>query len=266
MKIVSINVQKNRHTKDVLDFLIKEAPDIVCLQEVFQEDIDLYEKELKMKGVYTHNIMFRIEDDTVHDQGCAILSRFPIISHYIIPYTNINDYWADREFSADRHSETESDRISIIKINDRKLLVADIAKDGAKYRIATTHFTWGYYGYVDKESKQFVFETDEEVLDFQVADTERLLKVIELLDEVVLCADLNAPRGRKVFDMLASVLKDNIPGEYKGSIDGRYHRHGALPLMVDTLFTTKHYEVRNVVLKDGLSDHMAVVGELEKTS
>lgn len=65
--------------------------------------------------------------------------------------------------------------------------------------------------------------------------------------------------------MFAQNLKDNVPETYRTSIDGNIHRAGPLPLMVDCLFTTPGYTAADVVLKDGVSDHMAVAGEIRKS-
>ncbi len=57
---------------------------------------------------------------------------------------------------------------------------------------------------------------------------------------------------------------DNIPSCYTTSIDPHLHRAGALDLLVDVLFTTPKYRASDVRLVSGLSDHMAVAGNIEK--
>ena len=60
-------------------------------------------------------------------------------------------------------------------------------------------------------------------------------------------------------------LKDNIPAHYTTSLDMNIHKRGYLKLqnMVDGLFTTPKYIASNVRLVDGVSDHMAIVADIE---
>ena len=52
MKLISINIENNLHTETVLNFLKKEQADVVCLQELLEEDFDFYKKELNLGGVF----------------------------------------------------------------------------------------------------------------------------------------------------------------------------------------------------------------------
>ena len=75
---------------------------------------------------------------------------------------------------------------------------------------------------------------------------------------------MNAPRGNETFSRLEEKYKDNIPREYKTSIDQNLHKVKGIQFMVDGLFTTPVYKASNVKLVDGISDHMAVVAEINK--
>ncbi len=107
-------------------------------------------------------------------------------------------------------------------------------------------------------------EVLEDDLPFQVVDF--LLKSLDSMPEFVLCGDTNAPRGNETFSRLATKYKDNIPAEYKTSIDQKLHRVKGIMFMVDGLFTTSSCIASNVRLQDGVSDHMAVLAEIEKSS
>ena len=52
------------------------------------------------------------------------------------------------------------------------------------------------------------------------------------------CGDMNVPRGNETFNRLAEKYKDNIPLEYKTSIDQNLHRVKGLQVMVDGLYYT----------------------------
>lgn len=263
LKLISLNIEKDKHVPLVVEFLKKENPDVICLQEVFVETFELLQKELGTKGVFDEQAIFK-EGERSYIQGVAILSRFPIRKHYSLPYTEDVANKQAYQFSLSHRPESDSNKGDVNKQYSRTLLVAEIDIAGIEYKIATTHFTWGYYGYVDKDKNEFIWNKDESVIEDQIADAKKLIEIFKDLGEFVLCVDLNAPRGEKVFEMFARDLKDNIPKEYKTSIDGSLHRAGPLPFMVDGLFTTPGYHASNVTLKSGVSDHMAVVGEISK--
>lgn len=52
MKLISLNIENNLHHKTVLAFLKKEKADVVCLQELLEEDFEFFKKELNLDGVY----------------------------------------------------------------------------------------------------------------------------------------------------------------------------------------------------------------------
>ena len=68
----------------------------------------------------------------------------------------------------------------------------------------------------------------------------------------------------EAFDRIARKYKDNIPKKYKTSLDQNLHRVKGLQYMVDGLFTTPGYKASNVKLVDGVSDHVAIVADIEK--
>lgn len=264
IKIISLNIERDKHVSEVLRFIEAEKPEVVCLQEVLAGTFELLKKELGMYGIFDEQATFR-EGDQTYIQGVAILSRSPITDEKKIQYTEDVPNKEDYQFSLDHRPENDKDKGDVNKQYSRKLLVAKILKENKEFQIVTTHFTWGYYGYVDKERKEFVWNLDELTINQQVADAERLLAELNNLGELIFCVDSNAPRGYKVFDLFAEKLKDNIPQEYTTSIDGDIHRAGPLPLMVDGIFTTPKHNAKNVVLKKGISDHLAVVCEISNS-
>ncbi len=52
MKLISLNIELNRHHELVLPFLKSQNADVVCLQELLEEDFEMYKRELGMNGVY----------------------------------------------------------------------------------------------------------------------------------------------------------------------------------------------------------------------
>jgi exonuclease III len=244
MKLISLNVEKNLHNETILAFLKKENPDVVCVQELFTEDFDLFKKELGFDGIYK---LFGYLNSksyptlTGNGEGIAIFSKNIINSGSILYFGKEEDILkpSDERFLNEEFKKIYS--LIWIEIQDT---------NGIPYKFITTHLP------VTKEG---------ESSPFQLEVTKAMLSKLNLLGEFVLCGDMNAPRGRKTFSLLEEKYKDNIPLEYKTSIDKNLHRvKGGIPYMVDGLFTTPEYVASNVKLVDGLSDHMAIVAEITK--
>ena len=135
------------------------------------------------------------------------------------------------------------------------LVSATVSLGAVAFTVCTTHFTWSEEGKATEEQR---------------ADMRALLALLEAKKEFVLCGDFNAPRGGEIFEMLSSRYTDNVPPQYKTSIDVNIHRagrqrpHELADKMVDGLFTTPEYRCTSVELVNGVSDHMAVVAEIAK--
>ncbi len=233
MKLVSVNIEVNRHYDTVLDFLKKENPDVICLQELLEEDFPVFQRELRIPGkleVFScPSSYYNLEGKW---QGVAIFAK-NIVNSGSIFYTS-----EKRDLLKTYNPEPENS----------VLVWADV-KDAADstYRIVTTHLPVTTHG---------------ESTPYQLQVVDLLLQSLVPLGEFVLCGDMNAPRGNETFSRIAQKYTDNIPPEYKTSIDQNLHRVKGIQLMVDGLFTTPKYTATNVRLVDGVSDHMAIVSEI----
>lgn len=237
IKLFSLNIEADRHLERVRAAIAEHAPDIVCLQEVFAQDC----ARLASSGAY--HIRFALSarmprrGGAAEDWGIAVLSRVPITHHEVTCY-----------------SEDPRIRIFAAPNDPRRFLVTtEVEHLGAHYRIITTHFTWSPEGQINDE---------------QTADFNRLERTLAAYSHYVLCGDFNAPRGREMFAYFTDRLHltDYLPADVVSTIDARYHRAGELDLAVDTVFATSHYQVKEVQVIDGLSDHKAIVAQIEPAS
>jgi endonuclease/exonuclease/phosphatase family metal-dependent hydrolase len=241
LRLVSANIERSKHLDRVVPFLQEQNADIVCLQECMERDIPLFESIIGPKLIFTPLCFFLARPPEEHDgvYAQAIFSKHKLISssqeYYAGQYDPLPDFGEDKE-----------DAIQKVA---RALSAVEIEKEGAVFRIATTHFTWSKHG---------------EATDLQQKDLQLLFSLLEPLGEFVLTGDFNAPRGRATFDALAARYKDNIPAHYTTSIDPQLHRAGALELMVDGLFTTPQYSAKNVALQSGISDHCVITATITK--
>jgi endonuclease/exonuclease/phosphatase family metal-dependent hydrolase len=246
MKLVSLNIEGNKHYERIFPFFKKENPDVLCLQEVLEDDMSFLGEKLEgMKGIfypfsYTTSKHPSYESMYGKKFGVAIFTREePVSSGYFY-------YWGKEEYSSVPFEDFLQDKN---KYENHVLAwVTFSPPNGATYKVITAHFPVTERG-----------ESTEHQLDVLGAC---MLKLKELGD-FALCGDFNAPRGNKTFEILAKEYKDNIPHSYMTSLDQNLHRIPGLQFMVDGLFTTEKVRAENVALCDGVSDHMAIVATLE---
>lgn len=246
MKLISLNVEKDRHWELITPFLERERPDVLCLQEVFKEDAARVSERFGMEhffGPMTLETM-PTKDSSNQPIGVAIFSRTPLanpqITNYYSPGTELKVF------------DTENKRATMRQV----LLSADAEYEGKIFTVAGTHFTWPPDGLPN---------------DAQRVDAEALLKLLSGLPEVILCGDFNIPRGvNDLYEKFTARYEDAIPKSYASSLDMTFHRVRNDPaevarlikFMVDYVFLSKKYRAENVRLQSGLSDHCAVIGDI----
>lgn len=242
LKVVTINIEGQRHLERVLPFLQREQPDVVCVQELYGVDVARFERELGMKTTFVP--LVRMEAD--NDYGFPKLGLFGI-GLFVKAELAQSDVRVDFYRGSAQTVQVFGPPNSLA----RAVVSALIMKDGLAYRIGTTHFTWSPGG---------------EVIPEQRVDLRALLAVLQTYDDLVLCGDFNAPRGRDIYEeAVAAGLRDWLPPEITTTLDPHLHYAGKLDLVVDYLFTWgKTYSVRAARAVSGVSDHQGLVGEVER--
>lgn len=233
---MSVNIEGQKHLGAVRDFLLKENPDVVCLQECFPEMIK------QMTGnnwPYQFFVpTYKVDQDgrglkysATRKWGEAILSKLPMRDKNVLR-VKMKTYGPDNlpGYGSDNHLPT--------------VLLATIGG----YTIGTTHFTW-----TPKAS----------VTDRQRAHVAELLKITKG-KELVLCGDFNIARGNEMYQKLLRDYCDNVPASVETTIDPALHyankmRPGKLKLVVDYVWSTPKYKVSEVRVESGVSDHCALV-------
>jgi endonuclease/exonuclease/phosphatase family metal-dependent hydrolase len=243
LKLVSINIERDKHLNRVIPFLQSEKPDVLCLQEVFEKDLPLFEKlmgsQYRFSASGNHDV-----DGATGIEGEALFVR-PRVSH-----------WFHEQYAGPTEVCTTTDQMSVEEKNAcirRTVTGCEIQQGSSNFRIATTHFTWTPDGKADN---------------YQRLDVRNLLHTVSPLGELVLCGDFNAPRGGEIFSFISDHYQDAIPARYKTSLDIALHRAGKerpeelADKMVDGLFLSRGYTASGVRLESGISDHCAIVGKI----
>jgi endonuclease/exonuclease/phosphatase family metal-dependent hydrolase len=237
LKVVSINIEGRKHLERVTRFLEKEDAQVACLMEVCQSDV------LQIAGNNYPFVVFAKNDvlgniaqtEDLTPTGVAILSKFVMIE-------------VEKEYFG------EQPRLKIVPPKSSTHAPVLLSAQIGEYRIGVVHFTWTKGGMVSEVQRTHM---------------ERLLNYLSKQGELVLCGDFNSPRGGEMYHKLVGRLTDNIPAEIETTIDPRLHYtnqevRGKLQLVVDYVWSTSQYEVKNVRVESGVSDHCAIVCEVDK--
>lgn len=239
-KLVTLNVEGDRHLDRFLAVLRELQPSIVCLQELFEVDVPRVVQELGMSEYRYVPTMMITEENRVQfplkgNWGVALLTKLQVKSWEVFYYSQSSEL---RVF---------------VEPNDsiRAVIVATLSDGVDEYRVATTHFTWS---------------PDGKPSELQRQDFARLKAILAQYPELILCGDFNAPRGGEMFSLFEQLYTDNVPQDVTTTIDNEWHyAKKDLQLVVDTIFSTPAYRVSNVQMLSGISDHLGVYGEVEKT-
>lgn len=245
MKLITLNLEGDRHLDVALPFFARENPDILCLQEVYETDMVRIARDNAMHYAFeamTLRPRGGIEE-TSQPFGIGLVSKKEIkrvsahLYHETVPpLSRFDDSTPERTNATIR----------------RMVLIGEI--EGMK--IGTTHFNWSPNG-VEDEAQLEAFP--------------KLIEALNTYSELLLCGDFNIPRGvNSLYGRLISHFTDCIPLEIIGSVDVSRHRRRDTPLiaeriskyMVDYILTRGNYSVSDVRQVCGVSDHCAFVAEI----
>ncbi|MBU1500459.1 endonuclease/exonuclease/phosphatase family protein [Patescibacteria group bacterium] len=234
-----INIERHRHLARIEPFLRERAPDVVCMQEVFESDIPFFREVLDAECFFVPMTLYPWQEGTT-PEGVALFSRTGFLS---TAFHQLGGWEGELTTYLDGTPVEKNETQRYV------LATADIEHEGAVYRFGTTHFP----------------VTDKgEMNEIQEGVLKKFLETTDLFTECVISGDFNAPRGREVFSRISEKFIDNVPLQYGSSIDGSLHRAGPIPFMVDGLFSRGGYAVRDVEMVCGVSDHCALVAQVEK--
>lgn len=243
VQLITLNVEGHKHLERIRVFLAQAKPQVVCLQEVFKVDLPQLAAALG-ENTQVHFVPTLIVDRPNRFQFAA-LGEYGIAILSSLPLKNLG--WA--------YYLGQAEAIPVINDRDpntpnRAVLWADVMTTAGAVRVATTHFTWSPNG---------------EVCVAQTKTLEVLLKIYQQhIKTGLLCGDFNAPRGGEIYQILAKNFVDNVPAEIVTTLDSTYHRVPGIEYVVDYLFSTPEYQVDQVRLHQGLSDHQAISAVLTR--
>lgn len=247
IKLVSLNIEGSRHLKKrVLPFLKSENPDVVCLQEVFQSDVELIKKTLKMTGLFVPIALMSYKKNIHHPDPIKDQWGLLTLSKKTINGSGFEYYYGNPKKNPIFYPGLDPNIIN------RAIAWLQISDHGQIFQIVNTHFTWSYNG---------------EVTELQRKTLTSLYKCLKKFKDLVLVGDLNTPRGRDLYFDLSSKFRDNIPCHISTTIDNDLHRSSEnLQFVVDGLLSSPKYKISKVSLVNGVSDHFALSCQMSENS
>lgn len=242
LKLVTVNIEGDKHFDTVFPFLQEQQPDVVCLQEVFEADLELFTKTLGGSFYFVpHTNLTDSQQTTLNPKGLwgvAVWMRSGLSHDEPTHYYYRGNAAAAYEC---KHPGYDASRaVIVVKIQDglQELIVA------------TTHFTWTPDGVADDRQRE---------------DIRKLMTDLEKYPELVLCGDFNAPRGQEIYNTICQRFTDHLPENIASTLDPKLHYIGdSVKVVVDTIFATPGYAVRQVTVHEGVSDHKAISATISR--
>lgn len=129
LKIISLNIESDRHFDRFIPFIQKQKPDVISLQEVLDKDIIFLENAFEMQSVYIP-LKFSLRDKDVLDLklGILTLSNLPLKKNY-------NAYYRGSPEDLPRLPSCHAEKMA------RAILVSEYVKGDHSYCLVNTHFT-----------------------------------------------------------------------------------------------------------------------------
>lgn len=237
MRLMTLNIEGDRHMDLWLPAVKDLNVDVLCLQELFEVDCQTITAMLGLQCI-AFATTTRMEQPTKYkfnlkgNWGVGLFSKLPVT-----------------EVKQQYYSEDSTIRVFAEPNDPRRVLVSGKIQSGEQeYQVATTHFTWSPAG---------------EAIDLQYQDFERLAVLLQEFPEIILCGDFNAPRGRAIHNLFVEKYRDVVPEFVKTTIDSSLHYSGKeLELVVDGIFLSPEYQAEDVQVIDGISDHKGILAEI----
>lgn len=241
IRILTLNIQGDKHFPEVTRLLADQRPDVACLQEVFEHDFFRLKRELQMEGLFLPAIDVKSGGPPGYKErglmGVAILGMLP--GAYDAAY-----YFKRRQEKIPLYQ-------GVANAGHRALVWQTIETGKTRCTVATTHFTWSKGGKPSQKQRK---------------ELASLFRLLDRVEPDILCGDFNAPRGGEIYGALSKRFVDNIPSSVKSTLDPKLHYAHGIELVVDGFFTSPPCQTSDIRLISGVSDHLAIVGTVSQST
>ncbi|OGD95139.1 hypothetical protein A3B52_00425 [Candidatus Curtissbacteria bacterium RIFCSPLOWO2_01_FULL_41_28] len=254
LKVIQINIYKGKYLAQLIDFLNKESPDVITMQEVTVGGFNLtgdlsanlfeiLKDKLKLNGVYHGDLELTGSPGSTF--GNAVFTKSKIKKSRVVTLKKFKSVTLDE---LDGRSANE-----IRPQIPRHMLDVLVDAPLGELHAISVHGAWTA----------------------PPADTKENLRQAKLIKDYlgqlnkngepfILGGDLNMPPGTKVIEMIGSVSNNLMLGSgFTYSLNPKVHSIAPKNYLVDYIFTSEHFKVLSLDVPEvTVSDHLPVVAEL----
>lgn len=246
IKFITVNVwHGGRVFENLESFLVKEAPDILCMQEVYDGKDSELEKRFRTLEVLKQKLGFsyssfaqRLFDSTNNNlpHGNAILSKFPLKEDGFVFFDIPLSYIA-----VEKLKEALDWPFGIQKV------VIEI--EGKKVHVLNVHGVWG-------------FDTVDNPRRLSMAD--KIIEQIPEKESVIIAGDFNMSSQTETIRRIEKHVKNVFGSILKSTFNMKYKKGGGFgSASVDMVFVSNDIQITKRYMPEvDVSDHMPLVVEL----
>ena len=249
IKVLTLNIWGGEFLERVVDFIRKENPDVVLLQEVYNGtgNLDSKYQSLYVLQAKLNYSYYAFEPSLIDVRsignilwGNAILSRFPIRNQksifFDIPFG---------EVSLKKNDAQSRSQFFPMNILGTNIKISN--KDISAYSL---HGIWGFDG-----------EDNPRRLDM----SKTIVDEIKNKKNVILAGDFNVTPHTKTIENIEKHLQNVFKNEFTSTFNMNHKElPGYATAVVDMIFVSKTMKIKNHYMPDvDVSDHMPLVCELE---
>lgn len=250
MKIVTLNLWFGGILfEEIVEFLRKENPDVVTMQEVYRGQDPLLTDQFRSIQVLKERLGCEFADfapdyrdydeaDGKAQRGNGILSKFRIVSHDALYYDQ-------------PYSEEYRDLPGQYHLCPHNLQHIVLDTPAGKVDVFNVHGPWDLNGDDYGEARQKM--------------NAAIVTSIQLKNHVILAGDTNATQNNRLFKNIDQYLKNPFAGELTTTYNMRHKtRPGYATAVVDVIYVSPHINVAEHSCPDvDISDHLPLVATLE---
>src|SRR3990167_5616809 len=248
VKFIQINIYKSKYLSSLLEFLKKEDPDFVAMQEVTAGELNLCDKNLDLFEYFKKE-----------------LGLNGVIDKVMKPADSPESYLGNAVFSKHQTSDSETlvlktfEDFTLAKFNEienfekfpRNLLSAECDLDGRKIKTLSWHGAWTAQPTVTEETlRQANLAAD-------------FLK--NLKEPFILGCDMNAvPQSKTAGLINESAVNLMMNSGVLQTTNPKIHKIAPRGFVIDYIFTSSHFKLTKLEVPEvTISDHLPVIAELE---
>lgn len=249
LKVIQVNIYKGKYLSPLVEFLKKEDPDFVLMQEVASGEMSFFEdknvnvfdvlcEKLGMKGVFKNDALLASDPSSLH--GNAVLSKYPIVKsdHVVLKEgAPISDeQFVDPAFFPDF---------------PRGMVDASIDLNGRIIHVLSVHGAW----------TAPPTDTPETLRQARlISDHLKSLK-----EPFIMGGDLNTTPDKKVIKIISENAKNLMTDSaVKQTTHPAIHKIAPRGLLVDYIFVSGEFKKISVEVPEIIvSDHLPVVALID---